>query len=158
MLGEKEQCFRKLISHLEKPLTLQTQIAVDSISWCQSKIVNTFLWHLLRSFYKYSLLSWLTNPLSPERDVLSVRMCQMLSPAYWCDGWGKRHWIEKERAERMSVISILAIAMEKWHNSSAFAHYCHLRLASLLCLCVLFHHSRSKDCMPLWRSASCASL
>lgn len=45
----------------------------------------------------------------------------------------------------MSVISILSSRMEKWHNGSVLAHYCCLRLASLLCLCVFFLHRGSKD-------------
>lgn len=58
----------------------------------------------------------------------------------------------------MSVIGILSSTMEKWHNGSVLAHYCCLRLASLLCLCVFFLHRRKTSLLPLWRPASCASL
>lgn len=72
----------ELISHLEKPLILLTR-ACSYIRWCQAKtghITVLSLW--LRSFYKYSPVSWFTNPLMAHKRCpnLCVRMCQMLSP------------------------------------------------------------------------------
>lgn len=141
MLCEKEQCCRKLISHLEKPLTLPTQIAVGYFSWCQAKTGQiTVLWPLLRSTSINTTWfpGWQIHLC--HRDMY-YPVCQKLSHAYWCEGWGKKRWGGRERAG----ISILASAMEKWHNSIVFAHYCHVRLASPLCLCVLFLHRRSTD-------------
>ena len=82
--------FRKLISHLKKPLTHPTQIAVGCNSWCQGKIGQmTVLW--LRCLYKYNLVSWFTKPLRDKRcPNLCDRICQMLSPAHWSDVWGKK--------------------------------------------------------------------
>lgn len=142
-------------------LTLVTQIAVGYIGWCQAKTGQIIvLWPSLRSFYKYGPVSWLTNPLMALRDVLmsvwECAKCWVLVPTDVSGEVRKRQWGGRGRVERMSVISILASAMEEWHNSSVLAHHCHVRLATLLCVCC--SSIEDPETFHWERQASCASL
>lgn len=50
------------------------------------------LWPLLRSFYKYSLVFLVDKSTYDTQRCpkVFIRMYRMLSPAYWCDRWGKK--------------------------------------------------------------------
>lgn len=68
LLGEKQQCFGNRCHTWTKPLKTSDP-ACSYISWCQA-ITGHITVFSLSAVYKYSPVSWFTNPLIPIRDVL----------------------------------------------------------------------------------------